>query len=86
MLIEGLEGMGMTKTSNRENSSLTCSHSTAHNSFVHIHRCNHGMSWVYGHRWRHAHMGSGYIRQHSLSQSTLRRQGYKITATAVIYD
>lgn len=36
--------------------------------------------------WRHAHMGSNYIHQHSLSQSTLGRQGKKITATIVIYD
>lgn len=31
-------------------------------------------------------MGSGYIHQHSLFQSTLGRQGHKITATIVIYD
>lgn len=36
--------------------------------------------------WRHAHMGSNYTHQHSLSQSTLGRQGKKITATIVIYD
>lgn len=31
-------------------------------------------------------MGSSYIHQHSLFQSTLGRQGHKITATIVIYD
>lgn len=31
-------------------------------------------------------MGSSYIHQHNLSQSTLRRQGKKITATILIYD
>lgn len=69
-----------------ENNSLTCSHSTAHSSSAHIRRCIHGMSWVYAHTWRHAHMGSGYIHQHSLFQSTLGRQSHKITATIVIYD
>lgn len=69
-----------------QNNSLTCFRSTVHSSFVHIHRCSHGMSWACAHMWRHAHMGSSYIHQHSLSQSTLGRQGKKITATIVIYD
>lgn len=65
---------------------LTCSRNTVHSSFVHIHRCSHGTSWVCARTWRHAHMGSSYIHQHSLFQSTLGRQGHKITATIEIYD